>query len=100
MLFGDFYILDVKYDPSTGLAKDVRISGTDGARPTCPFWTIREKVIELIEDGYYVEMLPSDCDAVSKRVIVKVVNINGTKYLRMDGKRAAADMLAGIAGGK
>ncbi len=100
MLFGDFYILDVKYDPATGLAKDVRISGTDGARPTCPFWTVREKVIELIEDGYFVEMLPPDCDAISKRVIVKVVDIAGKKYLRMDGKPVAADLLAGIAGGK
>ncbi len=100
MLFGDFYILDVRYDPATGLAKDVRISGTDGARPICPFWTVREKVIDLIEDGYYVEMLPPDCDAVSKRVIVRVVNINGTKYLRMDDIRAPTDMLAGIAGGK
>ncbi len=100
MLFGDFYILEVKYDPKTGLAKDMRISGTDGSRPTCPFWTIREKIIELIEDGYFVEMLPPDCDAISKRVIVKVVDIAGNKYLRMDEKKLAADMWAGIAGGK
>ncbi len=100
MLFGDFYILEVKYDTATGLVKDVRISGTDGARPICPFWTVREKIIELIEDGYYVEILPPDCDAISKREIVRVVNIGGHKYLRMDGKRVPEDLWAGIAGGK
>jgi hypothetical protein len=91
MFSGDFYILDVKYDPDTELAKELKISEPYGLRPGPSFWVGRDQVIGAIEDGFMVELLPPLFRMILKRLFLKVVEVNGKKYLRADGASVARD---------
>ncbi len=58
MLSGDYYIIDYKYDPEAGLARELKVSEAFGFRPGPAFWLSREQIIGAIEDGFTVETLP------------------------------------------
>ncbi len=94
MLSGDFYILDVKYDPETSLAKELKVSETYGLLPGPSFWINREQVIGMIEDGFLVEALPDVFRMLLKRLLVNVVEVNGKKYLRADDSHIPTDFIA------
>ncbi len=96
MLFGDFYLVDVKYDEQTGLASDLLICEPRNFQPGATFWANREAVISLIEDGYHVELLPPDGPMSMKRWFVRVVELAGKKYLRLDRELIASDKLAKV----
>jgi hypothetical protein len=93
LLFGDFYIVDVKYDLETGLASELLICEPRNFHPGIMFWAKREDVISLIEDGYHLELFPPDERPVDKRWFVKVIEIGGKKYMRIDRVAIAADGL-------
>ncbi len=94
MLPGDFYIVDVKYDPETELAREIKVSEPFNFRPGPAFWVDREQVIGMIEDGFLVESLPPVFRMLLKRLLIKVVEVNGKKYLRADGAPIPADFIA------
>ncbi len=93
MLSGDFYIIDYKYDAEAGLARELKISELDGLRPGPAFWLSREQIIGAIEDGFTVESLPRVFQMLLKRLLIRVVEVNGQKYLRADGAAIAADWI-------
>ncbi len=93
MLPGDFYIVDVRYDPETELARELKVSEPFNFRPGPAFWVDREQVIGMIEDGFLVEFLPPAFRMLLKRLLIKVVEVNGKKYLRADSARIPADFI-------
>ncbi len=93
MLPGDFYIVDVKYDPETELARELKVSEPFNFRPGPACWVDREQVIGMIEDGFLVESLPTIFRMLLKRLLIKVVEVNGKKYLRTDSARIPADFI-------
>jgi len=93
VLLGDFYIVDVKYGTEDELVKELKICEPFRFRPGASFWVSRDQVISLIEDGYFVELLPPDDPLIFRRWIIKLVEVDGKKYLRSDGSPVAADWL-------
>lgn len=93
MLFGDFYLMDVKYDAQTGLASELLICEPRNFLPGSHFWVSREAVISLIEDGYHLELFPPENQTVLQRWFVRVVNVGGKNYLRADREAIPEDHL-------
>ncbi len=88
---GDFYIVDITYDCETGLGKDfsICVGRLDCLGPS--FLVTREELIFLIEDGSTVELIPPENERGRRRIRVKVVELDGIKYLRTDGESISAD---------
>jgi hypothetical protein len=93
MLFGDFYIVEIQYDPQTGLASFIKICEPCGSCPGPGFWASRAQIIQLIGDGYTVEPLPEDSHMLPPRQLVRIVALDGKTYLRTDGAALPADRL-------
>ncbi len=93
LLFGDFYIMDVKYDTHTGLASEVLICEPHNFLPGSTFWVNREAVISLIEDGYRLELFPPEDLEAPRRWFVRVVRIGDANYLRADHEQIPEDLL-------
>jgi hypothetical protein len=93
LLFGDFYIMDVKYDAQTGLANELLICEPRNFLPGSSFWVNRADIIGLIEDGYHLELFPPEDLNTPRRWFVRVVNVGGKNYLRADREEIPADLL-------
>ncbi len=93
MLLGDFYIVDVEYDPNTGLACRIKICEPVDARPGPAFWASREQIIQLIDDGYTVEPLPDNEALVPYRKLIRLIYVGGQVFMRTDETALPADKL-------
>ncbi len=93
LLFGDFYIMDVRYDKQTGLASELLICEPRNFLPGSTFWVNRDAVISLIDDGYHLELFPPENMTVLRRWFVQVVNVEGKDYLRADRECIPEDFL-------
>ncbi len=92
-MLGDFYIIEIKYGVEEEQVSELKICEPFRFRPGASFWVSREQVISLIEDGYFVELLPPEDPLAFKRWIIKIVEVEGRKYLRIDGLPVAGDWL-------
>jgi len=93
MFFGDYYVVNVEYDPETNLTKRIQICDGRCDHLGPAYWISREEAFAVIEDCYTLELPLQENQRVIQRQLVRVVELNGKKYLRTDGAAIASDYL-------